>query len=210
MACAPSAARRFFRFFDCTDRHAASRRVALHQTTILLDMTKTLLHLARVLVGAAVAAWLSAGAQATELSIVMVNNGHMLALQKVAAEFERMRPDIRLRWTTLEEGQLRQQITREVTTGVGQYDVMTSGSYEAPIWGKRGWLKPIEPAKAYDVDDLLPPIRRALSHGGKLYALPFYGEISMTLARSDLLKSAGITLPQQPTWDQVRSAVQQA
>jgi len=76
--------------------------------------------------------------------------------------------------------------------------------YETPIWGKKGWLKEIKPDGGYDVDDLLPAIRQGLSVDGKLYAAPFYGESSMTMYRADLVKAAGMTMPDNPTWPQVR------
>jgi sorbitol/mannitol transport system substrate-binding protein len=185
------------------------RNVALHQTTKSLGMIKTLLHSIRWLACLTLAMGLPALTHGTELVVATVNNGHMIALQKVSAEFERTHPDIRLRWITLEEGQLRQQITRDVTTGAGQFDIITIGAYEAPIWGRRGWLKAIETTKSYEVDDLLPPIRHSLSVDGRLYALPFYGESSMTMVRTDLLKAAGITLGSQPSWDQIRAAARQ-
>jgi sorbitol/mannitol transport system substrate-binding protein len=147
-------------------------------------------------------------AQATEVVIATVNNGHMITLQRLSGEFERSHPDIQLRWVTMEEGVLRQQLSRDIATKGGQFDVMTIGAYETPIWSKRGWLKPIKPALDYAVGDLLAPIRESLSHDGQLYALPFYGESSMTLVRADLLKAAGITLPATPTWDQLRTAAE--
>ncbi|HEX5355961.1 MAG TPA: sugar ABC transporter substrate-binding protein [Aquabacterium sp.] len=145
-------------------------------------------------------------ASATELVIATVNNGHMITLQKLSGEFERTHPDIQLKWITLEEGQLRQQVTRDVTTKAGQFDVMTIGAYEAPIWAKKGWIRPLTPSPRYDVADLLPPIRQSLSVEGQLYALPFYGESSMTMVRTDLLKAAGIKLGPTPTWAQIRDA----
>ena len=47
----------------------------------------------------------------------------------------------------------------------------------------------------YDVDDLLPPIRDALTVDGKLYAAPFYGESWMVMYRKDLFEKAGVTMP---------------
>jgi sorbitol/mannitol transport system substrate-binding protein len=147
-----------------------------------------------------------AQAQAVELMVATVNNGHMITLQKLAGVFEQAHPDIRLKWVTLEEGALRQQVTRDVSTKAGRFDIMTIGAYEAPIWGKRGWLKPLTPSPSYAVDDLLVPIRQSLSVDGRLFALPFYGESSMTMVRTDLLKAAGITLSANPTWDQIKAA----
>jgi sorbitol/mannitol transport system substrate-binding protein len=148
-------------------------------------------------------------AQGVALHVATVNNGHMITLQKLSAAFERSHPDIQLKWVTLEEGALRQQVTRDITTKGAQFDVVTVGSYEAGIWGRKGWLTPLTPSPAYDLDDLLPPIRAALSVDQRLYALPFYGESSMTLVRSDLLKAAGINLGNNPSWDQIKAAARQ-
>ena len=46
-------------------------------------------------------------------------------------------------------------------------------------------------------------MRNALSADGKLYAAPFYGESSFLMYRKDVLKKAGVTMPDKPTWDQV-------
>ena len=140
----------------------------------------------------------------TELVIATVNNGHMIEMQKLGKFFEQANPDIKLKWVTLEEGTLRQRVTTDIATKGGQFDVMTIGMYETPIWGKKGWLQEIKPDAAYDVDDLLPAIRDGLSVSGKLYAAPFYGESSMTMYRADLVKAAGATMPDNPTWEQVR------
>ena len=148
----------------------------------------------------------SAGAQAaTELVIATVNNGHMIEMQKLTPAFEKAHPDIKLKWVTLEEGTLRQRVTTDIATKGGQFDVMTIGLYEAPIWSKKGWLKPITTDAAYDVDDLLPAIRSGLSYEGKLYAAPFYAESSMLMYRKDLADKAGITIGDQPTWEQVKA-----
>jgi sorbitol/mannitol transport system substrate-binding protein len=143
---------------------------------------------------------------ATELVIATVNNGHMIEMQKLTPHFEKAHPDIKLKWVTLEEGVLRQRVTTDIATQGGQFDVMTIGMYETPIWGKKGWLKELTPAASYDIDDLLPAMRNGLSVDGKLYAAPFYGESSMLMYRKDLADKAGIQFAERPTWDAVRDA----
>lgn len=159
--------------------------------------------------------WPAAGARAAqgapgsgsvEVVVATVNNGHMLTLQRLTPHFERAHPGIRIKWVTLEEDLLRQQVTRDVVTRTGRFDVMTIGGYEARLWSARGWLRPIRPAAGYALDDLLPPIRASLTHGGELHALPFYGESSMTMVRRDLLQRAGLSLPARPTWEQIAQA----
>ena len=142
-------------------------------------------------------------ASATDLVIATVNNGHMVEMQKHSAVFEAANPGIKLKWVTLEEGVLRQRVTTDIATKGGQFDVMTIGMYETPIWGKKGWLNEIKSDAAYDVDDLLPAMRNGLSVGGKLYASPFYGESSMLMYRKDLADKAGVQVPDRPTWDQI-------
>jgi polyol transport system substrate-binding protein len=141
---------------------------------------------------------------ATELVIATVNNGHMIEMQKLTKFFEQANPDIKVKWVTLEEGVLRQRVTTDIATKGGQFDIMTIGMYETPIWGKKGWLQELKPDAAYDVDDLLPAMRQGLSVDGKLYAAPFYGESSMLMYRKDLADKAGVKLPERPTWEQVK------
>ena len=148
----------------------------------------------------------AAGANAaTELVIATVNNGHMIEMQKLSKNFEAANPDIKLKWVTLEEGVLRQRVTTDIATKGGQFDIMTIGMYEAPIWGKKGWLQELKTDAAYDANDLLPAIRSALTVGGKLYAAPFYGESSMLMYRKDLADKAGITVADKPTWTDIKA-----
>ncbi len=58
------------------------------------------------------------------------------------------------------------------------------------------------------MDDLLPPIRAGLSVDGTLYAVPFYGESSFVMYRTDLAEAAGVTIPEAPTWDDIKAAAQ--
>jgi sorbitol/mannitol transport system substrate-binding protein len=146
----------------------------------------------------------ASAASATDLVIATVNNGHMIEMQKLTKHFEQANPDIKVKWVTLEEGVLRQRVTTDIATKGGQFDIMTIGMYETPIWAKKGWLQEVKPDATYDIDDLLPAMRSGLSYQGKLYAAPFYGESSMLMYRKDLADKAGITVPERPTWAQVK------
>ncbi|GGE23322.1 sugar ABC transporter substrate-binding protein [Aureimonas endophytica] len=150
----------------------------------------------------------AAGAQTT-LTIGTVNNNDMIRMQGLTPEFEKANPDIKVNWVTLEENVLRQRVTADIATRGGQFDIMTIGTYEVPIWSKQGWLTPLENlGSAFAVDDLLPPIRTALSSEGKLYASPFYGESVMTIYRKDLLDKAGLKMPEKPTFAFVKEAAE--
>ena len=151
---------------------------------------------------------MSAAAAAKEtITIATVNNGDMITMKELSNDFTRQNPDIALKWVTLEENILRQRVTTDVATGGGQYDVMTIGTYEVPIWGKQGWLTELDNLGAsYDVDDLLPAIRSGLTVDEKLFAAPFYGESSMVMYRTDLIAKAGLEMPKKPSWGFIRQA----
>lgn len=159
------------------------------------------------LAAAAVSALFATGlaqAEPVTLNIASINNPDMIELQKLAPAFEKANPDIKLRWVTMEESVLRQRLTTDIATNSGQFDLMTIGAYEAPIWAKKGWLAPMSGLPAdYDEADLIKPVREGLTVDGKLYALPFYAESSMTYYRKDLFEQKKLTMPQHPTWDEV-------
>jgi len=160
-----------------------------------------------ILVGAFTLA-LAASASAQTLTIATVNNGDMVRMQGLSSAFTED-TGIELNWVVLEENTLRQNVTTDIATNGGQYDVMTIGTYEAPIWAKQGWLAPLDGLSAnaeYDVDDILPAIRSGLSYEGKLYAAPFYGESSFIMYRKDLMEKAGLTMPDAPTWEFIGEA----
>ncbi|WP_156392979.1 ABC transporter substrate-binding protein [Burkholderia sp. Leaf177] len=153
----------------------------------------------------AAAALVPVAAKAATVTIATLNNPDMIELKKLSPAFEKANPDIQLKWVILEENVLRQRATTDITTNSGQFDVMAIGTYEAPQWGKRGWLVPMTNLPAdYDLDDVVKTARDGLSYNGQLYALPFYVESSMTYYRKDLFEAAGLKMPDQPTYDQIK------
>ena len=148
----------------------------------------------------------AAVAQDSTITIATVNNGDMIRMQGYTDQFTDA-TGIGVEWVTLEENVLRQRVTTDITTKGGQFDIMTIGMYETPIWGANGWLVALDDlSEEYDVGDILPAMAGGLSHDGTLYAAPFYGESSMIMYRTDLMEAAGLEMPDAPTWDFVRQA----
>ena len=151
--------------------------------------------------------------EAVTLTIATVNNPDMQVMESLTSEFEGAYPGIELEWVVLPENELRARITTDVATGASSFDVVTVGTYEVPIWGNIGWIESIDgladqyPNSVqpnYDFDDLLPAIRSGLSTNGELYAVPFYGESSFTFYNKAMFDEAGLTMPEQPTWEEIR------
>jgi ABC-type glycerol-3-phosphate transport system substrate-binding protein len=160
------------------------------------------MRLRQLLAGAALLAATATAAPAATITIATVNNGDMIKMQKLAPKWEQATGN-KINWVTLEENVLRQRVTTDIATKGGQFDILTIGSYETPIWGKQGWLTPLSFPASYDMNDVFPGVRDALSSDGKPYAAPFYAESSFTLYRKDLFDAAGLTMPAKPTYDDI-------
>ncbi|MEO0700619.1 MAG: sugar ABC transporter substrate-binding protein [Pseudomonadota bacterium] len=143
---------------------------------------------------------------AQTITIATVNNGDMIRMQGYTDTFTEQ-TGIEVEWVTLEENVLRQRVTTDITTNGGQFDIMTIGMYETPIWGANDWLVALDDlSEEYDAGDILPAMAGGLSHDGTLYAAPFYGESSMVMYRTDLMEAVGLEMPNAPTWDFIREA----
>ncbi len=160
------------------------------------------LHFAAALTAALLAG--SAVASAETLTIATVNNADMIIMQRLSPKWEEATGH-KLNWVVLEENVLRQRVTTDIATKGAQFDIITIGSYETPIWGKQGWLVSLDDlGDDYDYADMIQTVKDGLSADGKLYSVPFYAESSFTFYRKDLFDQAGITMPEKPTWDQFR------
>jgi sorbitol/mannitol transport system substrate-binding protein len=150
------------------------------------------------------------GSGSGSINVAIVDNPQMKDIAKLTPSLFTKKSGIKVNYTILDEGTLREVTTRDVAAGGRQFDVVMIGPFEAPQFGKSGFITDLtkfaQSDTAYRVDDIIPAVRNALSFDGKLYAAPFYGESSFLMYRKDVLKKAGITMPAQPTWTQVADA----
>jgi sorbitol/mannitol transport system substrate-binding protein len=141
------------------------------------------------------------------LKVAIVANPQMEDIAKLTPSLFTKETGIKVKYSIPTEGTLREIVTRDVSAGGRQFDVVMIGPYEAPQFGTNGWLKDLTPYiekdNAYDGSDLIPSVKDALSANGKQYASPFYGESSFVMYRKDVLASKGITMPSRPTWDEI-------
>ncbi len=114
-------------------------------------------HVLGALLGAATLLGSAPSIAQTTLTIATVNNGDMIRMQGLSNEFTAKNPDVTVKWVTLEENVLRQRVTTDIATKGGQFDVLTIGTYEVPIWAKKNWLIPLDHLGAdFDAADILP------------------------------------------------------
>lgn len=163
------------------------------------------MRLRHLLAGAAMLAGSAGAASAATITIATVNNSQMIVMQRLSPQWEKQTGN-HINWVVLEENVLRQKVTTDISTKAGQFDVLTIGSYETPIWGKLGWLNTVDDFPAsYDYNDVFASVRGALSVNNHLYAVPFYAESSFTYYRKDLFDAAGLKMPDKPTYADVKT-----
>jgi len=148
------------------------------------------------------------GGDGEQIVVAIVSNPQMQDAISLQDEFRKEHPGIDVRFVSLPENEARAKITASVATGGGEFDVVMISNYETPMWAENGWIENLQPyadaTEGYDPDDFVPSVRESLSVDGDLYSVPFYGESSFLAYREDLFEEAGLTMPERPTWDDVR------
>jgi sorbitol/mannitol transport system substrate-binding protein len=168
------------------------------------------LTVAVAVISASFVAAASGRSTAKTISVAIVANGQMQDIARLTPSLFTKKSGIKVKYTILDEGKLRQVTTRDVGSGGKAFDAVMIGPYEAPQFGSAGLLRDLTSMakgdKAYHYSDLIPAVRNALSAKGHLYASPFYGESSFLMYRKDILAKKGVKMPLHPTWQQVAAA----
>src|SRR4051812_47377182 len=116
----------------------------------------------------------SSGSKGGSINVAIVDNPQMKDIAALTPKLFTAKTGIKVNYTVLDEGTLRQVTTRDVAAGGRQFDVAMIGPFEAPQFGQQGTLVDLtqdaSADAAYQFNDIIPAVRNALSVGGKLYA----------------------------------------
>jgi sorbitol/mannitol transport system substrate-binding protein len=185
--------------------HEARTGSVRRRSTLAVALAIAITVIAATFAGAA-----SGRSTAKTISVAVVANGQMQDIARLTPSLFTKKSGIKVKYTILDEGKLRQVTTRDVGSGGKAFDAVMIGPYEAPQFGTAGLLKDLTSLakgdKAYKYNDLIPAVRNALSAKGHLYAAPFYGESSFLMYRKDILAKNSVKMPLHPTWQQVAAA----
>jgi sorbitol/mannitol transport system substrate-binding protein len=189
---------------EATTMHEARSGSVRSRRALVIALTVVV-----ALIAAMLAATASGRSTGKTISVAIVANPQMQDIASLTPSLFTAKTGIKVKYTILDEGKLRQVTTRDVGSGGKAFDAVMIGPYEAPQFGVAGLLTDLTPMakadKAYNYNDLIPAVRNALSASGHMYASPFYGESSFLMYRKDVLANAGVAMPLRPTWQQVAS-----
>jgi sorbitol/mannitol transport system substrate-binding protein len=147
------------------------------------------------------------------ITVAVTANPLMTTIEQLTpAGFEASHPNIKVKFVTYDENTERANVEKDVAAGGGQYDVVMIGPNDIAAWAQNKWITPLtsyaNSVPSYDVCDLIPSIRTALSSNGTLYAVPFYGESSFMMYNKAMFAAAHVTMPAHPTWAQIATLAQ--
>src|SRR5438067_7213847 len=179
-------------------RNGSTRRSARFRIGVVVAL---------LVVVASLAATAMGSTSAKTISVAIVANPQMTDIASLTPSLFTAKTGIKVKYTILDEGKLREVTTRDVGSGGKSFDAVMIGMYEAPQFGSAGLLQDLtsqaKADKAYNYNDLIPAVRSGLSANGKLYASPFYAESSFLMYRKDVMAKDHVTVPARPTWQQV-------
>ncbi len=134
----------------------------------------------------------AAGAQATEIRVLLANHPYGEILKAAIPEFEQA-TGIKVNVESLQESQLTTKLTTEFATGSSSVDVfMTRPLQEGKMFYKNGWYAPLA---GYDFSDLPKNAMNVATFGTKTYLVPLVTEWEVLYYRKDLFQKAGIKVP---------------
>src|SRR5439155_26517607 len=100
------------------------------------------------------------GSKGGSINVAIVDNPQMKDISKLTPSLFTAKTGIKVNYTVLDEGTLRQVTTRDVAAGGRQFDVAMIGMYEAPQFGQNGSLVDLTPQassdSAYQLGDIIP------------------------------------------------------
>lgn len=142
------------------------------------------------------------------ITVAAVSNPQMQDLQELLPHFQKVHPDVDVNITLLPEDAIKDRVTQDVAAGSGQFDMVMMGPDQILPWARNGWLENLSTVlsddDAYDAQDLIPAVMESHSLEGDAYAVPFYAETAFLMYRKDLFEAAGLSMPEKPSWSEVR------
>ncbi len=147
-----------------------------------------------------------------ELNVASVNNGSMIIMEELSANFTE-ETGIKVNFTILSENEIRSKITQDVGLGGGEFDLVTLGTSDMGTYLDNGWTLALDPMfealsqeeqDAYDLNDIFESVRISCSSQELgLAALPFYSESTMICYNTEIFEANGLTMPENPTWEEI-------
>jgi multiple sugar transport system substrate-binding protein len=142
---------------------------------------------------------------AGETVTVMVIPANLFAiLQELTPQFTKL-TGVNVDYQIIPPLQLREKHILDLSTRAGRFATAATDPMYYPLYAVNGWIDELAPyldnpkvtnKEWLDLPDIIPAWLEAIKYKGKLYGLPYDGEATIHVYRSDLYKAKKVPLPE--------------
>ncbi len=142
--------------------------------------------------------WRQADGQ--NITVAVIPAGYFENLIALAPQFQQL-TGINVRFEKVPPAQIRQKAVLDLTSGTGTYATHAADPMYYPLYQANGWVDDLTPFledpaltdKAwFKPEDIVPAWTAANTIEGKLYGVPYDGEVTLQVLRKDLLDAKGL------------------
>lgn len=142
--------------------------------------------------------WRQADGQ--NITVAVIPAGYFENLIALAPQFTAL-SGVNVRFEKVPPAQIRQKAVLDLTSGTGTYATHAADPMYYPLYRANGWVDDLTPyledAKLTDktwfkLEDIVPAWVAANTIEGKLYGVPYDGEVTLQVLRKDLLEAKGL------------------
>ena len=139
-------------------------------------------------------------AKGETLTIAVIPAAYFENLIALAPQFEEL-TGVKLRFEKVPPAQIRQKAVLDLTSGTGTYATHAADPMYYALYQTNGWVDALDDYlndetltdKAwFKPEDIVPAWTAANTIDGKLYGVPYDGEVTLQVLRKDLLEAKGL------------------
>lgn len=139
-------------------------------------------------------------AEGQNITVAVIPAGYFDNLVALAPQFQAL-TGINVRFEKVPPAQIRQKAVLDLTSGTGTYATHAADPMYYPLYSANGWVEDLTPYvedatltdKAwFKPEDIVPAWTAANTIDGRLYGVPYDGEVTLQVLRKDLLDAKGL------------------
>lgn len=139
-------------------------------------------------------------AEGESITVGLIPASYFDILIGMGPQFEAL-TGIKLRFEKIPPGQIRQKAMLDLSSKTATYATTATDPMYYPLYVSNKWIDDLEPylndktltdAAWFNVDDVIKAWRDSASVGGKLYGMPYDGEVTVQVYRKDLYAAKGL------------------
>jgi multiple sugar transport system substrate-binding protein len=139
-------------------------------------------------------------AEGEDITVAVIPAGYFENLISLAPQFTAL-TGVNLRFEKVPPAQIRQKAVLDLTSGTATYATHAADPMYYPLYQANGWVEDLNPyldnpeltdKDWFNVGDIVPAWLSANSIDGKVYGIPYDGEVTLQVLRKDLLEAKGL------------------